>query len=182
MSKKKIAVLVGSLRKDSFNKKVANQLMKLAPDTLEMEVIEIGHLPHYNQDFDENSPKEYDDFRAKIKDAEGYLFVTPEYNRSVPGVLKNALDIASRPWGQNVWSGKPGAVATTSISAIGGFGANHILRQSMAFLNVYMMQQPEAYIGNAFSLFDENDNLQSTETEEFLQNFINAFAEWVHKF
>ena len=81
-----------------------------------------------------------------------------------------------------MWSGKPGAVATTSISAIGGFGANHILRQSMAFLNVYMMQQPEAYIGNAFSLFDENDNLQSTETEEFLQNFINAFAEWVHKF
>ncbi len=182
MNKKKIAVLVGSLRKDSFNRKVANQLIRLAPDSLEMQIVEIGHLPHYDQDSDENSPKEYDEFRATIKDVDGYLFVTPEYNRSIPGVLKNAIDIASRPWGQNVWNGKPGAVATTSISAIGGFGANHILRQSMAFVNVYMMQQPEAYIGSAFSLFDEKGNLVNKDTEEFLQNFINSFAEWVNRF
>lgn len=182
MNKKKIAVLVGSLRKDSFNKKIANELIKLAPDTLEMEIIEIGHLPLYNQDYDESSPKEYEEFRAKIKSADGYLFVSPEHNRSVPAALKNALDIASRPWGQNVWSGKPGAVATTSISALGGFGSNHILRQSMTFLNVYMMQQPEAYIGNAFSLFDESGKLANKDTEVFLQNFINAYADWVHKF
>lgn len=182
MNKKKIAVLVGSLRKDSFNKKIANKLISLAPDTLDMKIVEIGHLPHYNQDSDGNSPIEFDEFRAVIKDAEGYLFVSPEYNRSIPGVLKNAIDIASRPWGQNVWGGKPAAIATTSIGAIGGFGANHILRQTLAFLNVYTMQQPEAYIGDAFSLFDEDGNLINADTEAFLQNFINAFAEWANKF
>lgn len=182
MDKKKIAVLVGSLRKESFNKKVARQLIKLAPESLEMEIIEIGHLPHYNQDFDENSPQEYIAFREKIKSKDAYLFVSPEYNRSVPGVLKNAIDVASRPWGENLWGGKPAAVATTSISAIGGFGANHVLRQSMVFLNVYMMQQPEAYIGNAFDLFDEQGELVKEDTRSFLKSFIDAYAEWVHKF
>lgn len=182
MSKKKIAVLVGSLRKDSFNRRIAEKLIALAPDTLEMEIVEIGHLPHYDQDSDENSPQEYTEFRKVISDANGYLFVTPEYNRSIPGVLKNAIDIASRPWGQNVWSGKPGAIVTTSIGAIGGFGANHILRQSLAFLNIYTMQQPEAYIGDAFSIFDEDGKITNQDTEAFLQSYINAFAEWSNKF
>lgn len=182
MSKKKIAVLVGSLRKDSFNKKIAHQLIKLAPESLEMEIIEIGQLPLYNQDYDENSPKEYVEFREKIKSKDAFLFVTPEHNRSVSAALKNAIDIASRPWGENLWAGKPGAVATTSISALGGFGSNHILRQSMVFLDVYMMQQPEAYIGNAYDLFDENDELKKEETREFLKNYILAYEQWVSKF
>lgn len=182
MSKKKIAVLVGSLRKESFNKKVAHQLISLAPDSLELEIVEIGHLQHYNEDFDQNSPKEFVDFREKIKSVDGFLFVTPEYNRSIPGVLKNAIDIASRPYGQNMWNGKPGAVVSVSISSIGGFGVNHILRQSMVFLNVPMMQQPEAYVGNAYSLFDENGNLQSDDTRNFLKNYIDAYAAWVNNF
>lgn len=182
MDKKKIAVLVGSLRKDSFNKKIAHQLIKLAPESLEMEIIEIGQLPLYNQDYDENSPKEYTEFREKIKSKDAFLFVTPEHNRSIPAALKNAIDIASRPWGENLWAGKPGAVATTSISAIGGFGSNHILRQSMVFLDVYMMQQPEAYIGSAYDLFDENDELKKEETLEFLRSYILAYEQWVNRF
>lgn len=182
MDKKKIAVLVGSLRKDSFNKKIAHQLIKLAPESLEMEIIEIGQLPLYNQDYDENSPKEYTEFREKIKSKDAFLFVTPDHNRSIPAALKNAIDIASRPWGENLWAGKPGAVATTSISAIGGFGSNHILRQSMVFLDVYMMQQPEAYIGSAYDLFDENDELKKEETLEFLRSYILAYEQWVNRF
>ena len=182
MDKKKIAVLVGSLRKDSFNKKIAHQLIKLAPESLEMEIIEIGQLPLYNQDYDENSPKEYTEFREKIKSKDAFLFVTPEHNRSIPAALKNAIDIASRPWGENLWAGKPGAVATTSISAIGGFGSNHILRQSMVFLDVYMMQQPEAYIGSAHTLFDESGNLVNEGTRDFLKAYIDAYAAWVNNF
>lgn len=182
MSKKKIAVLIGSLRKESFNRKVAKQLIKLAPDSLELEIVEIGHLPHYNEDIDQNPPKEYVEFRDKIKSADGVLFVTPEYNRSVPSALKNALDVGSRPYGKSVWNGKPGAVASVSMSAIGGFGANHILRQSMVFLNVPMMQQPEAYIGSAHTLFDDKGNLVNEDTKKFLKNYIDAYADWVKKF
>lgn len=182
MSKKKVAVLVGSLRKESFNKKIANEFLKMAPESLEMEIVEIGQLPHYNEDMEENVPQVVTNFRQKIKEADAYLFVTPEYNRTTSGVLKNAFDTASRPWGQNLWAGKPAAVASVSISAIGAFGANHAVRQSMVFLDVYMMQQPEAYIGNAYDLFDENNNLKSDDTKAFLQNFINAYENWVNKF
>lgn len=182
MSKKKIAVLIGSLRKESFNKKVANQLIQLAPDSLELEIVEIGQLTHYNEDIEQNPPKEYVEFRKKIKSVDGFLFVTPEYNRSVPSALKNALDVGSRPYGQSVWDGKPGAVVSVSMSAIGGFGSNHIVRQSMVFLNVPMMQQPEAYIGSAHTLFDENGNLLSDDTRKFLKNYIDAYAAWVNSF
>ena len=182
MNKKKIAVLIGSLRKESFNRKVTNQLIQLAPDSLELEIVEIGQLPHYNEDIDQNPPVEYIDFRHKIKSADGFLFVTPEYNRSVPSALKNAFDVASRPYGQSVWGGKPGAVVSVSMSAIGGFGANHIVRQSMVFLNVPMMQQPEAYIGSAHTLFDENGNLLSEDTRSFLKNYMDAYASWVNTF
>ena len=182
MSKKKIAVLVGSLRKESINRKIANELIKLAPESLEMEIVEIGQLAQYNEDLDANPPAEWVTFREKIGAADGFLFVTPEYNRSISGVMKNALDVASRPYGQNKWGGKPGAIVSSSMSPLGAEGANLMLRQPMVFLNVYIMQQPEAYIGNSWELFDEQNNLKNEDTRTFLQNWVNAFAEWVYKF
>ena len=182
MGKKKIAVLVGSLRKESFNRKLANEVIRLAPDSLELEIVEIGQLPHYNEDIDSNPPQEWVEFRKKIGEADGYLFFTPEYNRSTSGVLKNALDVGSRPYGQSKWNAKPGGIVSSSIGAPGGILANHALRQSMVFLNVYMMQQPEAYIGNSGELFDEKNNLKNESTQKFLKSWVDAFAEWVYKF
>jgi chromate reductase, NAD(P)H dehydrogenase (quinone) len=178
---KKIAVFVGSLRKESFNRKMAKALSLLAPGSLNLEIIEIGGLPLYNQDYDDEGvpPAAWTEFRELVKSFDGILFVTPEYNRSVPAVLKNAVDVGSRPYGKSVWDGKPSAVMTVSPGAIGGFGANHHLRQSLVFLNVPAMQQPEAYIGNAANLFDINGNLASDAIREFISKFINAFDEWV---
>ena len=180
MATRKIAVIVGSLRKESFNRKVAKTLMLLAPPTLDMEIVEIGHLPHYNQDDDDNPPAEYTEFRAKIKEFDGVLWVTPEYNRSVPGVLKNAIDVGSRPYGQSAWNGKPCGVVSVSPGAISGFGANHHLRQSLVFLNMPAMQQPEAYLGNIGNQFD-GDKLNNESTAKFLQTFVDAFATWVER-
>lgn len=176
---KKIAIIVGSLRKESFNRKMAKALIALAPETLHLEIIEIGMLPLYNQDFDDNPLPEWTEFRERIKEFDGVLFVTPEYNRSVPGVLKNAIDVGSRPYGKSVWDGKPGAVISVSVGAIGGFGANHHLRQSLMFLNVPTMQQPEAYIGNAANVFDDNGHLSNDSIKEFAAKYIQAFAAWV---
>ena len=182
MSKKKISVLVGSLREDSFNKKIANEVIKLASPNLELEILEIGKLVYYNEDLDQgNPPQEWIHFRNKIKNSDGVLFFTPEYNRGLTAVLKNAIDVASRPYGKNSWAGKPGAVVSVSVSALGAFGANHLLRQSMVFVDVPMMQQPEAYIGNAQDLFDESGTLVK-DTKTFLQDFINAYESWVNKF
>jgi len=180
---KKIAVFVGSLRKESFNRKMAKALAILAPESLMLEIVEIGELPLYNQDYDDggNPPSTWTAFRGHVKSFDGFLFVTPEYNRSVPGVLKNALDVGSRPYGQSVWGGKPGAVITVSPGVIGGFGANHHLRQSLVFLNVPSMQQPEAYIGGAAQLFDANGNITNETTREFLRRFMDAFGVWVAK-
>ena len=180
MATRKIAVIVGSLRKESFNRKVAKTLMLLAPPTIDMEIVEIGQLPLYNQDDDDNPPAVYTEFRAKIKEFDGVLWVTPEYNRSVPGVLKNALDVGSRPYGQSAWEGKPCGVVSVTPGATGAFGANHHLRQSLVFLNMPAMQQPEAYISNASALFD-GDKLNNASTEKFLQGFIDAFAAWVER-
>lgn len=179
MAQKKIAIFVGSLRKESFNRKLAKALIKASPDSLKLEIVEIGGLPLYNQDFDDKPPVEYTQFREALKKFDGVLFVTPEYNRSVPAVLKNALDVASRPYGKSVWTGKPGAVVSVSVGAIGGFGANHHLRQSLVFLNVPTMQQPEAYIGNADKLFDGQGTLINDSTREFITKFMQAFAAWV---
>ena len=182
MPQKRIAVLVGSLRKDSWNKRIANEVLKLASQNLKMEILPIGQLVHYNEDIDQgNPPQEYTDFRNKLKEADAFLFFTPEYNRGVPGVLKNAIDVGSRPYGKNSWAGKPGGVVSVSISGLGGLGANHHLRQSMVFVDVPMMQQPEAYISNAQDLFDENGNLVE-DTKKFLQTFIEAYEKWVNKF
>lgn len=174
-----VAVIVGSLRKDSYNRKIANALAKLAPDSLQLEIVEIGQLPLYNQDQDENPPAPWTAFRQRIRAADAVLFVTPEYNRSVPAALKNALDVGSRPSGHSVWNAKPGAVISASPSAIGAFGANHHLRQSLVFLNVPVLQQPEAYIGAVDRLFDAQGGLINEDTREFLKRFVQAFAVWI---
>ena len=174
-----VAVLVGSLRKNSINRKVANALLELAPAALKLSIIEIGHLPIYNQDGDEDPPAAWTQFRERIKVADAVLFVTPEHNRSVPAALKNAIDIGSRPYGKSAWTGKPGAVISASPGSIGGFGANHHLRQSLVFLNVPAMAQPEAYMGGADKLFDAQGKLVNDGTRKFLQDFMQAFGSWI---
>ncbi len=178
---KRIAVIVGSLRKESLNRKMALNLAKLAPDALKLEVLEIGPLPMYNQDLDDSPPAEWVDFRKRLKEYEGVIFVTPEYNRSVPAVLKNAIDVASRPYGQSAWDGKPAAIMSVSPGAAGAFGANHHLRQSLVFLNMPTLQQPEAYIGGAGSLFNEKGEIANDSTLGYVKKFIQAYANWVLK-
>ncbi len=173
-----VAVIVGSLRKDSINRKVANALIELAPSGLKPSIVEIGQLPLYNQDNDDNPPAEWTAFRKHIMAADAVLFVTPEYNRSVPAALKNAIDVGSRPYGKSSWRGKPGAVVSASPGAIGGFGANHHLRQSLVFLDIPAMPQPEAYIGGADRLFDGNGKLNNDGTRQFLQGFMQAYDAW----
>lgn len=175
----KIAVLVGSLRKASYNLKMAKVLISLAPESLSLQLVNIGELPLYNEDLEAALPEPWKVFREQIRSFDGFLFVTPEYNRSVPAVLKNAIDVGSRPKEQSVWNGKPAAVVSVSTGGIGGFGANHHLRQSLVFINVPAMLQPEAYIGGAAKLFDENGNLIVESTKEFMKKFMEAFAQWV---
>ncbi|MDD2521382.1 MAG: NAD(P)H-dependent oxidoreductase [Anaerolineaceae bacterium] len=177
---KKIAVLVGSLRKNSYSQKLANNLVGLLPEGYEAEFIKIDHLPLYNQDYDTaNTPAEYAGFRNEIRDAAGVIFVTPEHNRSYPAALKNALDIGSRPYSQSVWDGKPALVVSQSPGNISGFGANHHLRQALTFLNMPTVQQPEAYIAHTNKLFDDDGNINNEGTLNFLQTVIDAFIEMV---
>ncbi|MES2130538.1 MAG: NAD(P)H-dependent oxidoreductase [Pseudomonadota bacterium] len=180
MATRKIAIIVGSLRKESFARRVAKTLVLLAPPTLEMDIVEIGQLSLYNQDEDDNPPATYREFRDTIKKYDGVLFVTPEYNRSVPGVLKNAIDVGSRPYGQSAWNGKPCGVVGVSPGALGAFGANHHLRQSLVFLNMPVMQQPEAYLANIGKQF-EGDKLTDESTRGFLQKYVDGFAAWVER-
>jgi len=174
-----VAVLVGSLRKESFNRKMANALLGMAPPSLALEIVEVRNLPLYNQDDDANPPAASAAFKTRIQQADAALFVTPEYNRSVPGVLKNAIDVASRPYGKSAWNGKPAAVISVSPGAIGAFGANHHLRQSLVFLNMPALQQPEAYIGGAAGLFDDQGKLVNDSTRDFLKKFLDAFVAWI---
>ncbi len=179
MKKFKIAVLVGSLRKESYNLKIAKALESVAPKSISFEYLTIGNLPFFNEDLEETPPKEWVAFREEIQAADGLLFVTPEYNRSVPGVLKNAIDVGSRPYGANSFDAKPGAVVSASPGNISGFGANHHLRQSLTFLNIPTMAQPEAYIGGVADMFDEKGNLTDDSTKKFLTSFMEAFEKWV---
>lgn len=174
-----VAVFVGSLRKDSLNRKMAHALAAVAPEGVHLEIVEIGDLALYNQDLEDNPPAPWTALRDRIRRADAVLFITPEYNRSVPGVLKNAIDVGSRPYGQSSWDGKPGAVVSVSPGAIGAFGANHHLRQSLVFLNVPAMQQPEAYIGGAANLFGPDGKLTNDSTRDFLRQFMAAFAAWI---
>jgi chromate reductase len=177
-----VAVIVGSLRKDSFTRKIAHAVAELAPASLKLEVVEIGGLPLYDQDADGPSPPaQWVAFRARIRRADAVLFATPEYNRSVPGALKNAVDVGSRPYGQSAWAGKPAAIVSVSPGVLGAFGANHHLRQSLVFLDMPTMQQPEAYVGGVATVLDPSGKLASDGTRELLRKFASAFAEWIEK-
>ncbi|OLU29562.1 ACP phosphodiesterase [Pseudomonas sp. PA15(2017)] len=176
-----VAVLVGSLRKASINRKLALALADLAPQHLKLSIVEIGDLPLYNEDIDvDPAPAAYTTFRNALKGADAVLFVTPEYNRSIPAPMKNAVEVASRPYGQSALSGKPAGVVSASPGAIGGFGANHQLRQALVFLDMPLLQQPEAYLGGAGNFFDESGKL-SDSIKPFLQKYIDTFAAWVEK-
>jgi chromate reductase len=182
MATHKIAILVGSLRKDSINRKVARSICALRGENLDCKIIEIGDLPLYNQDYDSapQQPEQYVRFRDEMRAADGVLFVTPEYNRSVPGVLKNAIDIGSRPYGQSVFDKKPAAIVTASPGAIGGFGANHHLRQSCVFLNMPVMAQPEAYLANVSEdNFDAEGSLKDGPFKDVVTKLADAFHDWV---
>jgi chromate reductase, NAD(P)H dehydrogenase (quinone) len=178
-----VAVIVGSLRKASFTRLVADALADVAPPSLNLEQVEIGNLEHYNQDFDDEGtvPDAWRRFRETMAGYDAVLFVTPEYNRSVPGVLKNAIDVGSRPYGKSVWSGRPAAVVSVSPGALSGFGAHHHLRQSLVFLDMPTLQQPEAYIGGAGALFDPAGRLTDDKAREFLRKIMDSFADWIER-
>jgi chromate reductase len=174
---RKVAVLVGSLRKDSFSRKVAHAIADVAPAGLTFEEIPIDQVGFYNQDLDTDTPPPaWAELRAKIKAADAVLFVTPEYNRSLPGVLKNAIDIASRPYGKAAFAGKPAAIVSNSPGAIGGFGANHHLRQIVHFLDMPILQQPETYLGGVHEWFDETGKLVKQDKRDYLATIAAKFA------
>src|SRR5881275_3524267 len=176
----RIAIIVGSLREGSINRKVARSICALRDDNLDCSMIEIGDLPLYNQDLDGNPPEQWVRFRREVRPADGVLFVSPEYNRGIPGVLKNAIDVGSRPYGQSVFDKKPAAVVTASPGGIGGFGANHQLRQACVFLNMPVMQQPEAYLGHVTDdSFDETGCLKDGPLKDLVATLAHAFHDWV---
>lgn len=180
MSNTKIAVLVGSLRRESFNAKLANALIKLGPSDFAFNTVQIGDLPLYNQDDDENQAPEVRRLKAEIADADGLLFVTPEYNRSIPGVLKNAIDHASRPYGQNAWAGKPAGVIGISIGAIGTALAQQHLRNVLAYLDVPTLGQPEAFLQMKDELFEPDGSIGQA-SRQFLQGWMDRYVAWVKK-
>lgn len=183
MAEKRIGIVVGSIRKAAFTKKIANFLIENTPDGHQLELVDIAALPMYNQDYDESgSPASYYEFRQKIKSFDGIIFITPEHNRSVPAALKNALDVASRPYGESVWDTKPAMVISSSVSGISGFGANHHLRQMLTFLNMPTLQQPEVYLANVQDYFDEAGKLVKKETADFLLKALDAYLSFAAKF
>lgn len=178
----RVASIVGSLRRDSFSRKVAKALAGLAPDRLALDIVEIGDLPLYNQDLDEGEPPAaWARFRSEMRAFQAVLFVTPEYNRSIPGLLKNAIDVGSRPYGHSIWARKPGAVVSVTPGALGAFGANHHLRQAAVFLDIPMMPQPEAYLAGVGTWFGEDGALQNEKAQPFLADFMRAYSDWCDK-
>jgi chromate reductase, NAD(P)H dehydrogenase (quinone) len=176
----KIGIIVGSLRKDSINRKIARSMCAIRGDNLECAMIEIGGLPLYNQDLDGDPPGEWVEFREKVAAVDGILFCTPEYNRGVPGVLKNAVDVGSRPYGKSVFAKKPAAIVSASPGAIGGALANHQLRQACVFLDMPVMQQPEAYLGHVTDdSFDEDGCLKDGKLKDLVTKLAHAFHDWV---
>jgi chromate reductase len=177
---RKIAVVVGSLRNASNSLRLAHAIAAEAPRNLSFEIVEIGDLPFYNQDLETTSPPAaWTRFRNQVNTADAVLFVTPEYNRSVPAVLKNAIDVGSRPYGASVWGGKPAAVVSSSVGPISGFGANHHLRQSLSFLDMPTLQQPEMYLGSVGDWFDGDGAIKNADTRAFLAKFVEKFANWI---
>ena len=177
----KIAIIVGSLREGSINRRVARSICALRDDNLDCSMIEIGDLPLYNQDLDTDPPAQWVRFREQVAEADGVLFCSPEYNRGVPGVLKNAIDVGSRPYGKSVFDKKPAAIVTASPGSIGGFGANHQIRQAAVFLNMPVMQQPEAYLGHVTDdSFDADGKLKDGPLKGLITTLAHAFHDWVH--
>jgi len=176
-----VAVLIGSLRKESLTRQFVEALKGIAPAGLKLDVVEIGALPLFNSDFEANPPAEVTAFKQAVEKADAVLFATPEYNRSVPGVLKNAIDWGSRPYGKSSWNGKPAAVVSISQGVLSGFGANHHLRQSLVFLNMPTLQQPEAYIAQVQTLLDGKGGFVKPETGTFMESFLKAFEGWIAK-
>lgn len=176
----RVGVIVGSLRKAAHTRMLGRALPELTPPSLELVDIGIGDLPLYNYDLETKTPPAaWTTFRTAVKAADAILFVTPEYNRSMPGAVKNALDVGSRPWGDSAWAGKPGGVISLTPGALGAMAANHHLRQVLLAVNVAAMPYPEAYIPNAGTLFDETGRLTNAGTRQFLAEFMEAFAAWV---
>ena len=175
---KKIGIIVGSLRKGSFTRSIANELKAQLPEGYEGEFLEIAQLPLFDQDYEAAgaTPESYVHFRKEVEACDAFIFATPEYNRSFPAAIKNALDVASRPYGSSKWNGKPAAVVSVSPGAIGGFGANHHLRQVLTFLNVQPVQQPEAYIGSVIGLLDENGKVKNEDTRALLKSVVTALV------
>lgn len=178
----RVALIVGSLREGSYSRHIAQAIKELAQPALDLVPVEFGDLPLYNPDLDTDAPPAaWTRFREEVAATQAVLFVTPEYNRSIPGGLKNALDVGSRPYGHSVWQAKPAAIVSVSPGAVSGFGANHHLRQPLVFLNMPTLQQPEAYIGNVAALLDEHGKLTNPGTRDFLKAFADAFAAWIEK-
>ena len=176
----KIAIIVGSLRKGSLNRRVARSICALRGDNLECSMLEIGDLPLYNQDLDTDPPEQWTRFRQQVAEADGVLFCSPEYNRGIPGALKNAIDVGSRPYGQSVFDKKPAAIVTASPGSIGGFGSNHQIRQACVFLNMPVMQQPEAYLGHVTDdSFDDAGCLKEGPLKVLVTTLAHAFHDWV---
>ncbi|BBC73336.1 ACP phosphodiesterase [Altererythrobacter sp. B11] len=176
-----IGILVGSLQRDGLSRRLANAVIALGDDRVKMQIVEIGDLPLYNPELEDAGMAAWQRFRSEIAPLDGILFVTPEYNRSVPAPLKNAIDVGSRPYGQSVWAGKPAGILSQSPGALGAFGANHHLRQSLVFLDMPAMQQPEAYLGHSANLFAADGSLVDGSAKDFISSFINAFASWVKR-
>ena len=180
MTRHRIALVVGSLRTGSLNRKVARSICAIRDDALDCSIVEIGDLPLFNQDLEAEPPAAWTRFREAIAAVDGVLFVTPEYNRGVPGVLKNAIDVGSRPYGQSVFYKKPAAIVSVSPGAIGGFGANHQLRQACVFLDMPVMQHPEAYLGHVNDdHFDADGRLKDGPLRELVEKLAHAFHDWV---
>lgn len=181
---KNIGFIVGSLRKNSYSKRWANNIEKMLPEAYKAKFLEIGNLPLYNEDIDKDDsvrPESYKSFRKEASELEAFIFVTPEYNRTIPAALKNALDVGSRPYGESIWNNKPAMVVSHSISGLSGFGANHSIRQNLVCLNMPVMQQPELYLGNSSSMLDDSGNITSEDTKEFLQDAVNSFITYCEK-
>ncbi|MDN2454024.1 NAD(P)H-dependent oxidoreductase [Lactobacillus sp. UCMA15818] len=180
---KKVGLIVGSLRKGSFTRAVAEQMAAQLPSGFEIKNIDISKLDLYNQDLDDEDrvPASWTKFREEMKTVDAVIFATPEFNRSVPGALKNALDVGSRPYGASIWDKKPAIILSVSPGAISGFGANHHLRQSLVFLNMPTIQQPELYIGNVTELLNEDLKITNEGTLKFLGNAMTIFADFINR-
>ncbi|WP_417473525.1 NADPH-dependent FMN reductase [Luteimonas mephitis] len=181
MSKIRVALFIGSLRRDSFNRRLARAIEKLAPDDFEFAHVRIDNLPLYSQDFDADYPAEAARLKQDIEAADAVLFVTPEYNRSIPGVLKNAIDIGSRPWGTNSFAGKPAGVLGISIGAIGTALAQQHLRNVLAYLDAPTLGQPEVFMQMKDGLIDDDGHIGSDDTRKFLQDYVDRYVAWVKK-